>query len=295
MPIDPISMVAAGAGVLGAAQGIFRNRDKEDARQLEQQKKLTQVQVGANKELAQNAHELQLDMWNKTNYEAQVEHLKNAGLNPGLMYGMGGGGGVTAGAGNMGSASGGSAADSASQANAETAKAGMAMQLGMMKAQMDVLKSQADKNKAEAAKIAGVDTREGTARATEVEFRNELNRAIGIDKMQSSYSWSVDKLEISFAKELAEYNAWQAASFEGKPTDDKNSPLAKAMSAGMKQKLEELKGAKLDNNVKQAEGVIKAFEAGLAEQGIPPNSPWGVKFIADLLEKAGLIDLIKPR
>jgi hypothetical protein len=27
-----------------------------------------------------------MDMWNKTNYGAQVEHMKNAGLNPALMY-----------------------------------------------------------------------------------------------------------------------------------------------------------------------------------------------------------------
>ena len=39
----------------------------------------------------------QMDMWNATNYPAQVEQLNKAGLNPALEYGMKGGGGVTTG------------------------------------------------------------------------------------------------------------------------------------------------------------------------------------------------------
>ena len=34
-------------------------------------------------------------MWDYTNYEAQVRHLKAAGLNPALLYGQGGGGGAS--------------------------------------------------------------------------------------------------------------------------------------------------------------------------------------------------------
>ena len=37
----------------------------------------------------------QLDLWQKTNYPAQVEQLNKAGLNPALLYGKGGGGGGT--------------------------------------------------------------------------------------------------------------------------------------------------------------------------------------------------------
>ena len=29
--------------------------------------------------------DIQMDIWNKTNYEAQLKHLKAAGLNPSLM------------------------------------------------------------------------------------------------------------------------------------------------------------------------------------------------------------------
>ncbi len=70
-------------------------RDSENAqKQYENQRKLNQ-----------QGHDLQMDMWNKTNYGAQLEHMKDAGLNPALMYGMGGGGGTTTGNQTGGSAS----------------------------------------------------------------------------------------------------------------------------------------------------------------------------------------------
>ena len=40
-------------------------------------------------------YDQQMKMWEATNYKAQVEQLKKAGLNPGLLYGMGGAGGAT--------------------------------------------------------------------------------------------------------------------------------------------------------------------------------------------------------
>ncbi len=92
-----------GLGMLGkAVGGMFgmisenraNNRDRANAQQqYENQRKLNQ-----------QGHDLQMDMWNKTNYKAQLEHMKGAGLNPGLMYGMGGGGGTTTGSQGGGSA-----------------------------------------------------------------------------------------------------------------------------------------------------------------------------------------------
>ena len=38
-------------------------------------------------------------MWNSTNVEAQIEHMKNAGMSISAMYGGSGGGGTTAGSG----------------------------------------------------------------------------------------------------------------------------------------------------------------------------------------------------
>jgi hypothetical protein len=77
-------------------------------RQYHRSKKLMDHQLGHQMSLNQHGHDLQMDMWNKTNYGAQVEHMKKAGLNPALMYGSAGQGGST-GSQTGGSASGGSA------------------------------------------------------------------------------------------------------------------------------------------------------------------------------------------
>ena len=53
--------------------------------------------------LKMEAHrKMQMQMWDDTNFAAQVEQLKKAGLSIGLMYGNGGAGGATT-AGGQGS------------------------------------------------------------------------------------------------------------------------------------------------------------------------------------------------
>lgn len=94
-------LLGIGMGVAGnLAGGLFqRNSNKKNMkRQFEYQQKLNR-----------QGHDLQFDMWNKTNYPAQLEMMKKAGLNPGLMYGLGGGGGTTTGSQGGGSAAGGQA------------------------------------------------------------------------------------------------------------------------------------------------------------------------------------------
>jgi len=78
-------------------------------RQYHRQKKLNVQQYGHQRMLNQQGHDLQMDMWNKTNYRAQMEHMKAAGLNPALMYGSAGAPGTT-GSQTGGSAQGGAAA-----------------------------------------------------------------------------------------------------------------------------------------------------------------------------------------
>lgn len=102
MPIDPVTgSMIAGAGMQGLSM-LGQNRRNKKA--FRQQKKLMDLQMQNQMGLNQQGHQLAMDMWNKTNYGAQVEHMKEAGLNPALMYGQAGAGGQT------GSGSGGSAA-----------------------------------------------------------------------------------------------------------------------------------------------------------------------------------------
>ena len=70
-----------------------------DRRQLKQQQKLQDQQIAGNKELLEAQRLKEMQMWEDTNYSAQKEQMRKAGLNPALMYGMGGGGGTTVGGG----------------------------------------------------------------------------------------------------------------------------------------------------------------------------------------------------
>ena len=81
-----------GAG-LGAAGAAIQHGYNEDAMNLQAQ---------LNEEAAQRNQERNKDMWNYTNYENQVAHMKAAGLNPALIYGNGGQNGQTAGGQNSG-------------------------------------------------------------------------------------------------------------------------------------------------------------------------------------------------
>ena len=87
--------------------------------------------------------------WLRTNYSAQVEQMKKAGLNVGMMYGKGGGAGGTL-QGSSGSAS-----------KADTIPMDISNAISQNRAiesQIKVNEAQADKLKAEADKTRGVDT-----------------------------------------------------------------------------------------------------------------------------------------
>ena len=124
-------------GMLGAGQ------------QHRRQKELMDIQNRNQQALNKQGHDLQFDMWNKTNAKAQVEHYKQAGLNPGLMYGQSGAGGTT------GSQGGGSAAGGQAPLMDIGASA---MQGAMMKAQIDNINADTKLKDADATKTGGVDT-----------------------------------------------------------------------------------------------------------------------------------------
>ncbi len=98
--------------------------------------------------LNHQGHELQMDMWNKTNYGAQMEHMRKAGLNPALMYKSGGQAGQT------GSQTGGNA----SKGNVGLGMAPKAPQFELYGAQAKLMEEQAKDIKSQRSKRDGVDT-----------------------------------------------------------------------------------------------------------------------------------------
>lgn len=131
MGLYDIGMKAAGDAVdVGLGMLLEGHNDR---RQLRQQEKLQNLQITGNKEMGRFNQELAYDMWLKTGAVGQMEQLRKAGLNPGLMYGMGGAGGATtSGGGGGGSVSGGNAPGGGQEI----------MGLMMQKAQLENMKAQ---------------------------------------------------------------------------------------------------------------------------------------------------------
>lgn len=60
-----------------------------------QQQSMMRYQQELQKDMANYMYDLDMKKWNDTNYLAQVEQMKKAGLNPALLYGQVGAGGMT--------------------------------------------------------------------------------------------------------------------------------------------------------------------------------------------------------
>ena len=94
--------------------------------------------------LNQQGHHLQMEAWKKTNYSAQMDEMRKAGLNPALMYGQSGS------TGTMGGQGGGAASKGAAPG-----QPGVNMQVAMMGAQMGLIQAQTQKVEAETENEAG--------------------------------------------------------------------------------------------------------------------------------------------
>lgn len=121
--------VAAGGMAISAA--IARGKDK---RQLNQQGKLNSQQIEANEKMLEIQNNAAYDIWQRTGPQGQMKEYEKAGLNAGLMYGMGSAGGQSIG---TGSASVGAAKAPSGSGRETEDSIGMAMQIGLMKAQID--------------------------------------------------------------------------------------------------------------------------------------------------------------
>ena len=140
--LETLGMNAAGAAVdntIGLiAGGVQANR------QMRNQRKLMAEQLAFDKLKMEEQRKIQMQMWEDTNFAAQVEQLKKAGLSIGLMYGKGGAGGTTTGAGATG-------------VSAPTAPSGMGLiggtQLASQIANINLIKAQTENVQADTASI----------------------------------------------------------------------------------------------------------------------------------------------
>lgn len=170
------SVTKTGMGFVGnaisQALGLSWSPEKAMKEQEAYNKRIMALQNQYQQQAAAQSQQYAKDYWDYTNAENQVSHLKNAGLNIGLMYGQSGAGGM--------GASGGARQESPDQAQGNPV--GMALQAQQIEqqrrmndAQIALAEAQANKADAEANKISGVDTQEALKRIEEAASRIELN------------------------------------------------------------------------------------------------------------------------
>lgn len=154
------------------ALGLSWSPQKAMQEQEAYNKRIMALQNQYQQQAAAQSQQYAKDYWDYTNTENQVAHLKNAGLNIGLMYGQSGAGGM--------GASGGARQESPEQAQGNPVA--MALQVQQIEqqrrmndAQISLAEAQANKADAEANKISGVDTQEALKRIEEATSRIDLN------------------------------------------------------------------------------------------------------------------------
>lgn len=171
-------------GGIGAGMGLALE-GHNDRRQIRQQQKLQDMQIAGSKQLTDYNYGKQLQMWKDTNYQAQKEELKKAGLNPGLLYGMGGGGGTTAGSGSGGSVSTGQAPSGGGEI------------MGMMSKKMELQLLQAQKENIEA------DTANKQASAGNTNVVTDLNK-LELDIKNNTRDVAIERIQAEAVKIDAE-------------------------------------------------------------------------------------------
>lgn len=170
------SAASTGIGFIGNALsqafGLSWSPQKAMEEQWKYNKNIMALQNQYQQQAAEKSQQYAKDYWDYTNAENQVAHLKNAGLNIGLMYGQSGAGGM--------GASGG--AHQASPDQPQGNPVGMALQVQQLEqqrrmndAQIGLAEAQAEKARTEATKISGVDTQEALKRIEGIASQIELN------------------------------------------------------------------------------------------------------------------------
>lgn len=172
--------------------------------QRAQQQKLTNIQTNASKQLLDYQSQKQLEMWRNTNYSAQIEQLKQAGLNPGLLYGIGGGGGTTTGAGTP----------IAQGAHAATPDAALGLaqsagQLGLLKAQKENIETDTE------AKKAGIPKTQ--AETTLLQTENQLKN-VQLEYDKKSLDDRLDLINTIASKAIAELDITELQRTENRAT-----------------------------------------------------------------------------
>lgn len=178
---------ALAAAALGIGTSVFN-----DAQQIVTQGILNGQQQKMEQWKMDYQQKKQLEMWNATSYPAQVKKLKEAGLNPGLLYGMSGSGGQT-----TAYQPGGFEAPRAPHGGGEIeAMIGMGIQNKLAEAQVNALNAQANAANAQAESTRGT---AGTVGEAEIQVKQQ-------EYDNKRWEYEILKLDKAF-REIRNYEA----------------------------------------------------------------------------------------
>lgn len=195
-------------GLSGVFNSIFNGPKKQARLQKELQENAARINYEYGEKAADNSFKRQLQMYLQSykdnSYEAMVRQMEAAGLNPGMMYGMGGesggGAGSTSGApmGATGSSGAGQAANPAQTMAAEAAAVANGQKDQMIKLERERM-------------VADIVLKGKQAGLTDAEIDETLARA-GLhnamaDKTRKEAEWTGEKMEAEFNKTFQEGKA----------------------------------------------------------------------------------------
>lgn len=272
---------------IGAGMGMILG-EYNDKRQLRQQERLQKLQIEGQKEMSDYNLKRQMNMWEMTNYKAQVEQLKKAGLNPALMYGMSGGGGTTANA-SPGNVSGASAPQGGGEIQ-QMIGMGLqnAAQLRLINAQAENIEADT-KNKSAGTENIQADTENKILQKVITEFTGKEAKDT-YEKIKSpnrSIEAKTYEDELAARQGVAGtiYDLWVSGQLEQKSMAEIEEILLRNAKTRQETKNihrtidlieENIKGAKLDNIIKELESKLQT------ETGIDRNSPAWLKILGRL-------------
>lgn len=168
-------IIGGGLGLLGGLFGGGSNTKEQEKlmeKAWEYEKEGMGIQYQYGQAAANAAQRRNMEMWNQTNFGAQRQHMEDANLSVGLMYGGGGQGAVSQGG-------------QATQPSGPTSNpVAMALQYQQIEQQNEAIKSQTMLNQAEAAKVlaeakktGGVDTKKTESEIKWQEIENRIQKS----------------------------------------------------------------------------------------------------------------------
>lgn len=242
MPIGAWMIPVAGA-IAGGAMGMIQN-----AQQRRQQAQLMQSQQNYSMQMSEYQRQMQMQMWRDTNYKAQKEQMKAAGLNPALMYGMGGGGGSTTG--------GGAVTTGVPQPAAQINVGEQALQYALLRAQKENIEADTRVKQVDATKKEGVDTEQVKAGTELTKVQTQIGK---IDEWVKGKS----------AEDAADLIMWQAQKIMNEANNEWQQGIVDkaTMQSRMEMAKVELAGMYVDNELKRTQtGQVKEQTRAIGEQ-----------------------------